>query len=163
MYRKIKRGQIYRAFEDVPMIGLVLLNAAASGGFYCSIPKGTRIVIDSDPLFFSKGTYVLPLNYKELEEKLVPLEERQFFKYRGYVLSLNFKNLRAFVKEPDGQPIKFDDKTAQKIWDENSSKVKSSKNVFSSFFSLIFLFLASIFILVWTKLSNFLKKRRCIK
>ena len=115
----MKRGQVYHAMQDVPMIGLVILNAAGSGGFHCILPKGTKIVIDSDPFFLSKGTYVLPLNYKELESKIVPSKEREFSKYKGYVLSLNFKDLSSVVKDQDGQVIKFDDERIQKEWDKN--------------------------------------------
>ena len=122
MFRRVKRGQIYRAIKDVPMLGMVILKAAGSGGFDCMLPKGTKIVIDSDPFFMSKATYALPLNYKELEEKLVPLKEKQFSKYKEYVLSLNFKDLPNFIKESDGQEVKFDDDRIQQEWDIKTSK-----------------------------------------
>ncbi len=125
MFKKVKRGQIYRAIKEVPMLGMVILNAAGSGGFDCIIPKNTRVVIDSDPFFMSKATYVLPLNYKELEEKIVPLKEREFFKYKEYVLSLNFKDLPYFVKEPDGQVVEFDDERIQRQWDEKTARKKN--------------------------------------
>ena len=121
-FKRLKRGQIYRAVKDVPMGGLVILRAAGSGGFDCIIPKDTRLVIESDSLLFTKGAYAMPLNYKELEVKIVPKEERDFFKYKEYVLCFNFEDLPCFVKELDGQVIKFDDDATQKRWDDSTAR-----------------------------------------
>lgn len=122
MFRKVKRGQVYRATRDIKMLGTVILKAAGSGGFYCTIPKDTRIVIAQDPWPWpiSKGAYATPLNYKELEEKLVPLKERELPNYGFYTLCLEFKELRYFVRE-DEKEIRFDDKKMQEEWDRNNT------------------------------------------
>ncbi len=119
MFRKVKRGQVYRATRDIKMLGMVILKAAGSGGFYCTVPKNTRIIITQDPWPWpiSKGAYAAPLNYKELEERLVPLKERELPNYGFYTLWLRFKDLRYFVKE-DVREIKFDDEIMQKNWNK---------------------------------------------
>jgi hypothetical protein len=122
MFRKVKRGQVYRAVRDIKMLGMVILKAAGSGGFYCIVPKDTKIVITQDPWPWpiSKGAYAAPLNYKELEAKIVPLKERELFNYGLYALCLDFKDLQYFVKE-EVKEIKFDDERMQKNWNEAPS------------------------------------------
>ncbi len=117
MFRQIRRGQVYRAIQDVKMLGMVVFKAAGSGGFYCTVPKDTRIVITQDQWFWpiSKGAYVSPLNYKELEKKLVPLKEKELFNYESYILCLDFKDLRYFIKE-DKKEVEFDDERMQEEW-----------------------------------------------
>ncbi|GEM_PF-3540292 len=118
-FKPIKFGQVYRATEDVAMLGIVILKAAGSSGFYCTIPKDTKIVIENDswPWPISKGAYAIPLNYRELEVKIVPLEERVSPVYGMYTLVPLFKDLKQhFVKE-DMHEIKFDDERAQEHWE----------------------------------------------
>ncbi len=97
-----KRGQIYRALRDIPILGAVLLKAAGSGGFRATLPKGTRIVIESNPVDGASHVQALPLNYGELESVLVPEIERRDPKYQSYGISINLNYLyRHFVLEKE--------------------------------------------------------------
>jgi len=121
-FKPARLGQVYRALEDIKILGVVILNAAGSGGFYCILPEGTKIVITNEPLRWpiSRGAYAAPLNYKELEDKLVPIQERKSPIYRMYSLSVTFKDLkRYFVREDiDIKDIKFDDVQMQAYFDD---------------------------------------------
>ena len=65
-----KFGEVYEATCTVAVRVTILYKAPASDGLDGEIPRGTQIVVSSDPP--SKATAVLgdPLNYRELEEKL---------------------------------------------------------------------------------------------
>lgn len=121
-FKQVKLGQVYRATKDIITIGISILKPAGSGGFYCTIPKGTKIVIDNDPLPWSiaRGAYAVPLNYRDLEDKLVPSEERKSAIYNMYALTVTFKDLKKyFVREDiDIKEIKFDDAKMQAYFDE---------------------------------------------
>lgn len=127
-FKPVRLGQVYRALEDVNALGVVILNAPGSGGFYCIIPRGTRIVIDNEPLPWpiSRGAYAAPLNYKELEEKLVPLEELRSPVYRSYALSITFKDLKKYFvrEEVEVKDIKFDDDSIQVYFEERVREQK---------------------------------------
>jgi hypothetical protein len=114
----VKKGQVYRAIKDVKMLGMVILKAAGSGGFYCTIPKGTRLVIENNPVIFSSAVGAIPLNYKELEEVLVPKEEMASDKYNFYGLIVNFKDLKRYFILEESSEIKFDDTHQQERWDK---------------------------------------------
>ena len=111
-----KLGQVYRALIDVPVFGAVLLKAAGSGGFRAMLPKGTRIVIESDLVKGASHVQALPLNYGELERVLVPEKERSNSKYQSYGISINLAYLyRHFVLEKEAHVV-FDDEEAQEHW-----------------------------------------------
>ena len=124
LFKPVKRGQVYRAVEDVKILGMVILKSAGSGGFYCTIPKGTKVVIENDPWPWpiSRGVYVAPLNYKELENKIVPPEERNSPIYDMYTLSLTFKDLKKYFVREDAKEIKFDDERMERHWETYCQK-----------------------------------------
>jgi len=129
LFNRIKSGQIYRAIDDVKTLGMVICKAAGSGGFYCTIPKGTKVVIENDPWPWpiSKGVYAAPLNYRELEDKLVPLEERSSPIYDMYTLVLTFKDLKKYFVKEDMEEIKFDDERMQRHWEKYCSPQETSQ------------------------------------
>ena len=119
----MKKGQVYSALADIKAIGMVILKAAGSGGFYCIIPKGTKVVIENNPVLFSKGVGAIPINYTGLEEILVPIEERKSPVYNMFTLVITYKDLKQYFVKENMAEIKFDDERAQKYW-ENISKRK---------------------------------------
>lgn len=118
LFNSVKLGQVYCAIDNVKTLGMAIYKAAGSGGFYCTIPKGTKIVIENNPWPWpiAKAVSVIPLNYKQLEGIIVPMEERKLAIYNMYTLVLKFKDLhRYFVKE-NIKEIEFDDERIQEYW-----------------------------------------------
>jgi len=112
----VKRGQIYKSTADVGVTAVIAYKAPASSGVQCILPKGTRIVIESNPPDGAQGVWILPLNYAELERALIPKKELESPMYEGYGIGLNLAYLkRHFVKEIN-QEVVFDDDRAQKHW-----------------------------------------------
>jgi len=131
LFKPIRLGQVYRALADVKILGMVIMKATGSGGFYCTLPKGTLIVIDNEPRTWplSKGAYAIPLNYKELERKLVPPQEIDSPLYKMYTLVPTFKDLkRNFVKETL-EVIKFGDDKMQAYFDKRICKRRKNKSI----------------------------------
>ncbi len=114
-----KFGEVYCAINDVKVGGSITYKRPASGGFDCIIPKSTRIVITNDPPVGALGVWVLPLNYAELEKKIIPSEEYNLTYYNGYGISVTFGDLkRSFIKENVSiKDIKFDNEKSQKKWE----------------------------------------------
>lgn len=121
-FKTVRLGQVYRAIDDVKTLGMVILKVAGSGGFYCTIPKGTKVVINNEPWPISRGVSAAPLNYKELENVLVPLRERESPMYKMYALIITLKDLKRYFVKEDVKEIKFDDERIQIYFNERMRK-----------------------------------------
>lgn len=131
MYTKPKFGEVYRAIRDIQIMGIITYKRPASSGFSAALPKGTKIVIMNDPPPDAVSVEALPLNYKELEKRIVPKEEYTLDYYQGYGISVLLEYLsHHFVKEDiNMNRIKFDDKQIQKEWKFIIKKYKEQKDL----------------------------------
>jgi hypothetical protein len=85
-YVEVKKGEMFLAVSDIEAIGGTHFHAPMTGGFKCTIPRGT-VLIARDKSRPETGSFsCLPENQKELEESFVPREDRDNPKYAGYSL-----------------------------------------------------------------------------
>lgn len=131
MNNKPKFGEVYRLINDIQVMGGILYKRPTSAGFFAILPKGTKIVIMNDPPLDANGVEAWPLNYKELEKKIVPKEERELDYYQGYGITLLLEQINNhFVKEHISiKHIRFDDKKIQREWEVIVKKYKKQKGV----------------------------------
>jgi len=108
-FDSVRKGQVWKAVDDFKMTFF---------GFEgCVIPKSTRIVIVSVPIFLLQKFYdIMPLTLKGLDERLIPNIEKMKREKEGYGVPINKHSLkRWFVLDKD-QEIKFDNPDAEKFW-----------------------------------------------
>ena len=80
----IKKGDRFTVINDIKVNGLTVWGAPYTGGFECTLPKGTVLVAPDKQVKGAKGFSVVPENYKEMESILVPKKDRENQKYGGY-------------------------------------------------------------------------------
>jgi hypothetical protein len=76
--------------------------ASFTSGFHCTIPKGTVLVVENDPMPQATAVYCVPEDYDTLEQVVVPEEDRLAAKYNGYALTVpldEFGNKLALTDE----------------------------------------------------------------
>ncbi len=93
-YRFPKKGDLYESKLDQTIDYLTAWSAPYTGGGTTTLFKGEQIWVDSDP-FDEKpiGIYAISVDYRELEERIVPLSERTASKYGGYYFHINTKTI----------------------------------------------------------------------
>jgi len=80
-----KKGDVYESKTDKTVHYMTAWSAPFTGGGEATLLKGERIWIDNDPNEERPiGTYALPIEYDELEKRMVPLADRQAPKYGGF-------------------------------------------------------------------------------
>jgi len=85
-----QKGNVYEAIEDQEITYLTAWDAPFTGSGKGKIKKGERIWIDNDPIEDKPtGTYAVPVNYSELENRMVPEEERKDQKYSGFYFNIS--------------------------------------------------------------------------
>lgn len=82
--RGLGKGTRFEVLEDIETNGLVHWAAPVTSGFHCVIPKGTILKTFHDYPSVPVGVSLIPEDYKEFEEKHVPAEDRNEYKYAGY-------------------------------------------------------------------------------
>ena len=93
-YRFPKKGDLYESNQDQEINYLTSWSAPFTGGGKATLFKGEKIWIDSEPIEQEPiGVYALPVDYEELELRIVPSSDRNAGKYNGYYLSIDTKVL----------------------------------------------------------------------
>jgi hypothetical protein len=91
-YRFPKKGDLYQAKFDQVIDYLTAWSAPYTGSGTATIYKGEQIWVDSDPTDEKPvGVYALPVNYKDLEERIIPSSDRAAFNYNGYYFHIDTK------------------------------------------------------------------------
>jgi hypothetical protein len=107
-YRFPKLGDLYESKTDQKIKFLTSWAAPYSGGGEGILFKGERIWVDSHPDGVKPiGTFALPVNYRELETRMVSQSDRNAFKYGGFYFYISTVDLNekfillqtAFTKE----------------------------------------------------------------
>ena len=83
-----KKGQVYKALRDIPVIYMTSWAAPCSGGRENILPNGELFEVLSDSTGNFPSLYAAPLNYEGLQEKFIPEDERKNPLYRGFYLSI---------------------------------------------------------------------------
>lgn len=79
------KGDLYASTCDQMVQYMTAWAAPYTGSGEALLMKGERIWIETEPLGAKPiGTYALPVDYKKLEERMVPQAERSSFKYGGF-------------------------------------------------------------------------------
>ncbi|MDR2195233.1 MAG: hypothetical protein LBE50_01335 [Gallionellaceae bacterium] len=84
--------------SETPATGLIHWQTSFTGNFECKIPQGTVLVATHDSATVSTGFDVKPVNYEELEEKLVPEIDRTADKYDGYSFTMGYGETDKYIK-----------------------------------------------------------------
>jgi hypothetical protein len=72
----VKKGDRFRIIKDIDTQALTTWGAW-TGGYDCTIPEGTIIVADHDQVSGANAFSAIPENYKEIEEMVIPEENRK--------------------------------------------------------------------------------------
>lgn len=93
-YRFPKKGDMYQSKFDQTIDYMTAWSAPYTGGGTATVFKGEKIWVDSEPSSDKPiGTYALPIDYKDLEERIVPYSDRTAFKYDGYYFNISTKTI----------------------------------------------------------------------
>jgi hypothetical protein len=93
-YKYPKKGDLFEANENTEIEFLTAWRAPYTGGGKAILYKGERIWVDYKPIHEKPiGVFVLPVEYKILEERMVPEKERSSSKYNGFYLNIGTKEL----------------------------------------------------------------------
>ena len=95
----VKKGDRFEALMDFKTGGMTHWNAPFTDGFKCTVPKGTILVAAHDSARLSSGFLARPEKYAEMEEKLVPTDDRNLPKYAGYSLSFPYRFIGRHLKK----------------------------------------------------------------
>ena len=94
-----KKGDLYTVKDNFEIDFSTAWMAPYTGGGKATLFKGEQIWINSKPRDKKPiGTYALPVNYVELETRMVPAEEREEPKYNGFYFSVNTVDLNEFFE-----------------------------------------------------------------
>lgn len=84
----VRAGQHWTVLDHLPVDGLTMWKVPLTTGFHCTIPPGTIVVVENDPLPQATAVYCVPEDYDRLEQAVVPREDRLAAKYNGYALTI---------------------------------------------------------------------------
>jgi hypothetical protein len=83
---KVGGGQRWEVTRDLATGGITMWRAPFTGGFNCTLPAGTVLRVENDPVPGARAVYCLPEDYEGLEQLVVPEADRRGDKYDGYAL-----------------------------------------------------------------------------
>jgi hypothetical protein len=93
-YRFPQKGDLYESIFDQTIEFQTGWKAPFTGGGKSVLYIGERIWVSSESPFEKPlGVYALPVNYKELETRMVPSDERNDSKYIGFIISISTRTL----------------------------------------------------------------------
>ena len=85
-----QQGDVYESLFDQPIRYMTAWHAPYTGGGESMIYARELVWIDSAPIDEKPiGVYALPIQYDEMEKRMVPAEERSAPKYNGFYLSID--------------------------------------------------------------------------
>jgi len=86
---QVHAGQTWESTRALQVKALVHYRAPFTGDCDCVLPAGTAVVIHHDPRPGASVAACHPELYSELEELLIPKEDRTDEKYDGYTLTID--------------------------------------------------------------------------
>ena len=92
--KRPKKGDLYESKCDQTVQFMTAWSAPFTGGGEAMLFKRERIWVENDPLGERPlGTYALPVEYERLEERMVPLEDRENPRFGGFYFYLKTLDL----------------------------------------------------------------------
>jgi hypothetical protein len=93
-YRFPKKGDLYAAKYDQDVSFMTSWQAPYTGGGTTKLFEGEQIWVDSNPMDEKPiGAYLLPVDYSDLENRIVSESDRSSFKYDGFYFHIATKTL----------------------------------------------------------------------
>jgi hypothetical protein len=85
-----EKGDVYESLFDQPIRYMTAWHAPCTGGGESTIFAGERVWIDSAPSHEKPiAVYALPIQYDDMEKRMVPAEERSAPKYSNFYLCID--------------------------------------------------------------------------
>jgi hypothetical protein len=98
-YRFPQKGDLYAASFDQEVDFLTSWSAPYTGGGTTTLFKDEQIWVDSNPIDEKPtGTYLIAVNYKDLENRIVSENDRNAFNYNGFYFHIDTKTLNEKFK-----------------------------------------------------------------
>ncbi len=91
-------GEIYEAIADSGVSYLTHHMAPYTGGGDAVLEKGTRIIIRNPGAMRSSAVNAHPVNYDDIEKKIIPADIKENPNYGGYSISVRIKTLHKHFK-----------------------------------------------------------------
>jgi hypothetical protein len=89
-----RKGDVYESLADQPVRYMTAWRAPFTGGGDSTIFAGERVWINAEPVDEKPiAVYAIPIEYKTIEERMVPPEERLGARYNGFYLSIETMDL----------------------------------------------------------------------
>ncbi|MEB3249779.1 MAG: hypothetical protein VKK07_10585 [Merismopediaceae bacterium] len=89
-----QQGDVYEALDDMTVHYMTAWAAPFTGGGEGLLKKGDRIVVDYEPHDSRPiSTYASAVDYKTVEERMVPASERNASRYGGFYFSFSTVDL----------------------------------------------------------------------
>lgn len=84
------KGDVYEALQDMEVEFMTAWAAPFTGGGKAEMKKGEKVRVDSEPSGPRPlGTYAVAVDYKKMEERMVPATDRNAPKYGGFYFYFN--------------------------------------------------------------------------
>ena len=106
----IKFGHVWKAMKDYKIEEEWSLQKD------CIIPKNTRVVVLSAPVYGATGFCIMPLTSKGLDKQLVPNLKQMEIEKEGFGVSVNIEYFKRNFVLDENQTIEFDNIDAEKFW-----------------------------------------------
>ena len=102
-----KGGEVYEAIQDIQISYLTHFMAPFTGGDKAKLLKGERVIVSKPNQAKPLGYYCYPINYDEIEHRIIPNSDKNDPAYNGFSLSIDTKSLNSDFKQIELMPIKF--------------------------------------------------------
>jgi O-acetyl-ADP-ribose deacetylase (regulator of RNase III) len=102
-----KGGEVFEAIQDTQISYLTHFMAPYTGGDKTKILKGERVIVSKPNQQKQLSYYCYPIEANEIENRIIPLSDRDDPAYNGYSLSIDTKSLNRDFKQIELMPIKY--------------------------------------------------------
>jgi O-acetyl-ADP-ribose deacetylase (regulator of RNase III) len=102
-----KGGEVFEAIQDTQIIYLTHFMEPYTGGDKTKILKGERVIVSKPNQEKQLSYYCYPIESTEIENRIIPLSDRDNPTYNGYSLSIDTKSLNQDFKQIELMPIKY--------------------------------------------------------
>lgn len=102
-----KGGEVFEAINDIQISYLTHFMAPYSGGGKAKLFKGERVFISNPGQDKPLGYNCYPINAGEIEDRIIPLADKDAPAYNGFHLFVDTKTLNAGFKQIEMTPINY--------------------------------------------------------
>lgn len=102
-----KGGEVFEAVQDVQISYLTHFMAPFTGGGKTKLLKGERIIVSKPNRKKPLTYYCYPIKDEEIENRVIPVLERNDPTYNGFSLSIDTQSLNIDFKQIALKPVKY--------------------------------------------------------